>query len=149
SRVDPKTINKRTLETLINAGAFDSFSKRREQVCAVIDTIISTAQRASSGRTDGIVDMFATAQPQTISLPEHIEPWNLTERLAREHSAIGFYLSAHPLDDYAELFDRMRVQRWSVFEKSAQNAAVAGRLAGTLISRQDRKTRKGSMMAIM
>ncbi|WMT88693.1 DNA polymerase III subunit alpha [Pelagibacterium sp. 26DY04] len=149
SRIDPKIINKRTLETLINAGAFDVISKRREQLVEVIDTVVNTAQREANGRADGIVDMFASSQPQAITLPEHVTPWSLTERLAREHAAIGFYLSAHPLDDYSELFDKLRVQRWAAFERAAQNGAVAGRLAGTLISRQDRRTRKGSTMAIM
>ncbi|WP_404404198.1 DNA polymerase III subunit alpha [Pelagibacterium halotolerans] len=148
-RIDPKIINKRTLETLINAGAFDQITKRREQIIAVADTIISTAQRETSGRADGIEDMFASAQPEPIRLPENVEPWTLTERLAREHAAIGFYLSAHPLDDYVELFDRLRVQQWAQFERAARDGAVAGRLAGTLVSRQDRKTRKGSTMAIM
>jgi DNA polymerase-3 subunit alpha len=149
SRIDPKIINKRTLETLINAGAFDTISKRREQLVQVIDTIVNTAQRETNGRADGIVDMFASSQPQAITPPEHVAPWSLTERLAREHSAIGFYLSAHPLDDYQELFEKLRVQQWSAFERAARNGAVAGRLAGTLISRQDRRTRKGSTMAIM
>ncbi|MCD7060918.1 DNA polymerase III subunit alpha [Pelagibacterium xiamenense] len=148
-RIDPKIINKRTLETLINAGAFDQITKRREQIVAVADTIISMAQRETSGRADGIEDMFASSQPEPIRLPENVEPWTLTERLAREHAAIGFYLSAHPLDDYVELFDRLRVQQWSQFERAARDGAVAGRLAGTLVSRQDRKTRKGSTMAIM
>ncbi|WP_196258278.1 DNA polymerase III subunit alpha [Pelagibacterium limicola] len=148
-RIDPRVINKRTLETLINAGAFDSLVKRREQVIAVADAIVSTAQRETSGRADGIEDMFATSQPDAIMLPEHVEPWSLTERLAREHAAIGFYLSAHPLDDYSELFEKLRVQRWATFERAAHAGAVAGRLAGTVISRQDRKTRKGSTMTIL
>ncbi|WP_127143649.1 DNA polymerase III subunit alpha [Pelagibacterium montanilacus] len=148
-RIDPRIINKRTLDTLINAGAFDEMVRRREQVSAVADAIISTAQRETSGRADGIVDMFAGDQASTIVLPENVAFWDLTERLAREHSAIGFYLSAHPLDDYVTLFDRLRVQQWAMFEKAARNGAVAGRLAGTLVSRQDRKTRKGSTMAIM
>ncbi|HWJ87304.1 MAG TPA: DNA polymerase III subunit alpha [Pelagibacterium sp.] len=149
SRVDPKIINKRTLETLINAGAFDMLSQRREQLVGVIDVVVNTAQREASGRADGIEDMFASSQPQAIALPEHVAPWSLTERLAREHAAIGFYLSAHPLDDYEALFERLRVQQWAGFERAARNGAVAGRLAGTLISKQERRTRKGSTMAIM
>ncbi|WP_116653598.1 DNA polymerase III subunit alpha [Pelagibacterium sediminicola] len=148
-RIDPRIINKRTLETLINAGAFDSLVKRREQVIAVIDAIVSTAQRETSGRADGIVDMFAASQPDRIEVPGNIEPWSLAERLAREHAAIGFYLSAHPLDDYFELFEKLRVQQWAMFEKAAKAGAAAGRLAGTVISRQDRRTRKGSTMTIM
>jgi len=149
SRIDPKIVNKRTLETLINAGAFDAFSPHRERIAAVVDAVVSTAQRESSGRADGIFDMFAAGGPEPIKLPEHVARWTLAERLAREHAAIGFYLSAHPLDDYIDMFDRLRVQRWADFERGARNGVVAGRLAGTVVSRQDRKTRKGSSMAII
>jgi DNA polymerase-3 subunit alpha len=100
SRVDPKVLSKRTLETLINAGAFDTLVPQRERVVAVLDTIVATSQRSASARDEGIVDMFSADRPEPVRLPEKYEPWSPTEKLAREFSAIGFYLSAHPLDAY-------------------------------------------------
>ncbi len=149
TRVDPRIINRRTLETLVNAGAFDGLAPRREQAFAAIDAIIATAQRTNANHTDGIVDMFASDQPEPIVLTSNVAPWLPPERLERERAAIGFHLSGHPLDQYAELFERLRVQSWLDFERAVKDGVRAGRLAGTISSRNDRRTRKGTPMAIM
>jgi DNA polymerase-3 subunit alpha len=148
-RVDPRMVSKRTLETLVCAGAFDEFSPMREQIMAVVDTISGTAQRAASQREDGVIDMFSADRPEAIRLPEAVKPWPVAERLAREFAAIGFYLSAHPLDAYVELFNALRVQGWTEFETAAKSGVTAGRLAGQIVSRDDRRTRRGSAMAIL
>jgi len=149
TRVDPRIINRRTLETLVNAGAFDQLVPRREQAFAAIDAIVATAQRTNANQADGIVDMFASDTPEPITLTANFTPWLPAERLERERSAIGFHLSGHPLDQYAELFERLRVQSWVDFERAVKDGARAGRLAGTISSRNDRRTRKGTPMAIM
>jgi DNA polymerase-3 subunit alpha len=149
TRVDPRVVNRRTLETLVNAGAFDQLAPRREQAFAAIDTIIGTAQRTATDKSDGIVDMFATDKPEPIGMPSGFTPWTHTERLEREFSAIGFHLSGHPLDAYAELFEQLRVQRWTDFERAVGDGARAGRLAATIAGRNDRRTKKGTPMAIL
>jgi DNA polymerase-3 subunit alpha len=150
ARVDARIINRRTLEALINAGAFDQLVPRREQAFAAIDAIVATAQRTSSNAADGIMDMFASAEPEPIRLNTAVTNWLPAERLAREHSAIGFHLSGHPLDQYSELFDRLRVQPYADFERAVKEAdARAGRIAGTIASRNDRRTKKGTPMAII
>ena len=149
-RVDPRIINRRTLEALVNAGAFDLLVTRREQAFAAIDSIVAVAQRTNSNEADGIVDMFAADKPEPILLSQSVTNWLPAERLAREHGAIGFHLSGHPLDQYAELFDRLRVQPWVDFERAVkEDGARAGRLAGTIASRNDRRTKKGAPMAIL
>jgi DNA polymerase-3 subunit alpha len=150
ARVDPRIINRRTLEALVNAGAFDQLVKRREQAFAAIDSIVAVAQRTNTNQADGIVDMFAADKPEPINLSQSVTNWLPAEKLEREHSAIGFHLSGHPLDQYAELFDRLRVQPWVDFERAVKEAgARAGRLAGTISSRNDRRTKKGTPMAIL
>ncbi|RUT32719.1 DNA polymerase III subunit alpha [Arsenicitalea aurantiaca] len=149
TRVDPRVINRRTLETLVNAGAFDCLAPRREQAFMAIDAIIGTAQRTATDKTNGIVDMFAADVPEPIILSPHYEPWKPAERLDREFAAIGFHLSGHPLDAYAELFEKLRVQNWMDFERAVKDGARAGRLAGTISARNDRRTRKGNPMAIV
>jgi DNA polymerase-3 subunit alpha len=150
SRVDPRIINRRTLETLVNAGAFDDISPRREQAFAAMDAIIGTAQRLSADKSNGIVDMFAADTPEPITLAQNVEPWSLTERLERERTAIGFHVSAHPLDEYAPHFDRLKVMLWSDFEREIkEHGASAGRLAGTISVRNDRRTKKGNPMLTM
>jgi len=148
-RIDPKTVNKRTLETLINAGAFDTLVPQREQAFAVADAIVGTAQRMTNERSEGQWNLLDTDAPEPISLPTGVAVWSAAEKLEREFAAIGFHLSGHPLDEFAELFEKLRVQRWSDFERAVRDGARAGRLAATVSSRQDRKTRKGTPMAII
>jgi DNA polymerase-3 subunit alpha len=150
TRVDARIINRRTLEALINAGAFDQLVPRREQAFAAIDAIVATAQRTNANAADGIMDMFAADRPEPILLNQAVTNWSPAERLSREHGAIGFHLSGHPLDQYAELFDRLRVTPYADFERAVKEAdARAGRLAGTIATRNDRRTKKGTPMAII
>jgi DNA polymerase-3 subunit alpha len=147
TRVDPRVINKRTLETLINAGAFDCLAPKREQVYAALDAIVATAQRTAADQTDGIMDMFASDTPEPIRLTQNVAPWGLAERLERERGAIGFHISAHPLDDYTGLFESMRIMPYARFEHAVKEGSLsAGRLAGTIATRADRRTKKGTPM---
>ena len=148
-RVDPRVLSKRTLETLVNAGAFDALAPRREIAFAAIDAVIGTAQALTSDRSSGQVSMFDSVEEEPFRLPAGVPVWDSTERADRELAAIGFHLSAHPLDAYADLFDKMRVQKWSDFERAVKDGAGAGRLAGTISSRNDRRTRKGTPMMIL
>lgn len=148
-RVDPKALNKRTLETLVSAGAFDSLAPRREIAFASIEQIMGTAQALSAERNEGQWNMFASSEPEPFRLPAGVAVWSSTERAERELAAIGFHLSAHPLDAYSDLFERLRVQRWGDFERAVKDGASAGRLAGTISSRNDRRTKKGTPMMIL
>ncbi len=148
-RVDPRVLNKRTLETLVNAGAFDGLVPRREVAFAAVESVIGTAQALTADRSSGQVSLFGGVEEEPFRLPTGVAVWNSTERADRELSAIGFHLSAHPLDAYADLFEKLRVQRWSDFERAVKDGAGAGRLAGTIASRNDRRTRKGTPMMIL
>ncbi|KKB09581.1 DNA polymerase III subunit alpha [Devosia chinhatensis] len=148
-RVDPRVLNKRTLETLVNAGAFDALAPRREVAFAAVESVIATAQSLTADRSSGQVSMFDSVEEEPFRLPTGVAVWNSTERADRELSAIGFHLSAHPLDAYADMFEKLRVQRWSDFERAVKDGAGAGRLAGTISSRNDRRTRKGTPMMIL
>ena len=64
-------------------------------------------------------------------------------------TSAGFYLSAHPLDEYAERLEKRRVQNWVQFLSNVRKGAPAGKLAGTVISRQERNTRTGNRMGIV
>lgn len=148
-RVDPRVLSKRTLETLVSAGAFDALAPRREIAFAAIDNVIGTAQALTAERSEGQWNMFDTGEPEPFRLPAGVAAWTTTERADRELAAIGFHLSAHPLDAYSDLFEKLRVQRWSDFERAVKDGASAGRLAGTIASRNDRRTRKGTPMMIL
>ncbi|HET7164720.1 MAG TPA: OB-fold nucleic acid binding domain-containing protein, partial [Pseudolabrys sp.] len=77
------------------------------------------------------------------------EPWLPAERLRREYEAVGFFLSGHPLDDYAAVLKKLRVQPWAEFARAVKGGATAGRVAATVVSRIERRTRTGSKMGII
>jgi DNA polymerase-3 subunit alpha len=147
SRVDAKAINKRMLESLAGSGAFDGLEKNRARVFAGCEAVLRQAQRSGEDRASGQSELFGgSANTTVLRLPE-AEPWLPADRLAKEFDAAGFYLSGHPLDDYAVALKRMRIQSWAEFQQSARAGASAGRLAATVVSRQERRTKTGSRMA--
>lgn len=102
ARVDPRALNKRQVETLAGAGAFDTLNANRAGVVAAAETIMAVAQRTHEGRTSGQGGLFgaAMAAEPDIQLPESAK-WTPTERVNAEREAFGFYFSAHPADRYA------------------------------------------------
>ena len=79
----------------------------------------------------------------------NVEPWLPAERLKREYEAVGFFLSGHPLDDYAAVLKKLRVQPWAEFARAVKNGNTAGKVAGTVVSRQERRTKTGNKMGII
>ncbi|MEM7695695.1 MAG: DNA polymerase III subunit alpha [Pseudomonadota bacterium] len=143
-RLDPKHAPKRALSALIGAGALDDFGIDRGRVHAGIDQILGIAGRVRSGLEQGQNDFFGAAKDDEIRLPEDAV-WTPEERLQKEHDAIGFYLSAHPLDDAADALKTAGVLDWRAF-----SAAGGGhRLAGVVVAKQERRTRSGGRMAVV
>jgi DNA polymerase III subunit alpha len=149
TRINPRAVNKRVLESLAAAGAFEAFEQNRARVFAAADTLLARAQRAHDTAAIGQSELFGGgAVREPIMLPQ-IEPWLPAERLRREYEAVGFFLSGHPLDDYAAVLKKMRVQPWAEFARAVKAGATAGRVAATVVSRTERRTRTGSKMGII
>ena len=150
-RIDPHIVGKRVLESLIAAGALDCFGYDRAAMLAGIERLMGLAARALENAVSGQADIFglaAAGPPQKLLMPQ-VEPWLPADRLHREFTAVGFYLSAHPLDEYKSALDKMRVQTWAEFSNAVKRGASAGRLAGTITARQERKTRTGNKMGVV
>ena len=149
SRINPRAVNKRVLESLVSAGAFDALDPDRAHACAGVDAMLATSQRAHDGAVRGQSELFGgQSVRETLAIPA-VESWLPAERLQKEYDAIGFFLSGHPLDDYAATLKRMRVQSWAEFSRSVKAGVSAGRLAATVVSRQERRIRSGSKMGIV
>jgi DNA polymerase-3 subunit alpha len=149
ARVNPRAINKRVIESLAAAGAFDALDSNRARVFAGAEAILAACQRSHEAATMGQNDMFGgAADAPTIMLPQ-VEPWLPAERLRREYDAIGFFLSGHPLDDYAIVLKRLRVQSWAEFSRAVKTGATAGKVAATVVSRMERRTKTGNKMGII
>ena len=86
-----------------------------------------------------------TARP---SRSPRSSPGSPADKLQREYDAIGFFLSGHPLDEYASLLQKLKVQSWTEFSRSVKSGASAGRVAATVVSRTERRTKTGNKMGI-
>jgi DNA polymerase-3 subunit alpha len=119
-------------------------------VFAAVDAILASAQREHEAAASGALQFSfgGPAAAESLRLPT-VEPWLPAERLQREFDAVGFFLSGHPLDDYAPALQRMRVQSWADFARAVRSGATAGRVAGTVVSRTERRTRTGGKIGII
>jgi DNA polymerase-3 subunit alpha len=150
SRVNPRAVNKRVLESLAASGAFDALENNRARAFAAVDSILAESQRAFETKESGALEFsFGETSARGALLVPKREPWPPAERLQKEFDAIGFFLSGHPLDDYMPALKRMRVQSWAEFARAVKSGASAGKVAGTVVARTERRTRTGSKMGII
>jgi DNA polymerase III subunit alpha len=148
-RINPRAINKRVLESLAASGAFDVLEPNRARSFAAVDIVLAAAQRAHDNAALGQDELFGgSTTKEPLALPV-LEPWLPAERLQKEFDAIGFFLTGHPLDDYAAALKRLRVQSWVEFARAIKAGGGGGRVAGTVVSRTERRTRNGSKMGII
>src|SRR6185437_665638 len=138
-RVDPRQVNKRTLETLARAGAFDSINPDRGQVFAAAEALVAHGQALAADRAEGKRSLFgddAASSPRP-RLPK-AEAWAPIQRLDEELAAIGFYLSGHPLEDMVEALRRRRTDLYADAIAKAEAGAEALRMAGVVRRKQER-----------
>jgi DNA polymerase III subunit alpha len=151
-RLDPKVMNKRQLENLICSGAFDSLNANRRQGFEAAETIMRHAAAATQDRTSAQVSLFGGSPAEgsaPFPLPK-VADWPAMERLKREFDAIGFYLSAHPLDDYTASLKRLEVVRIAELKSWLERRTTAkAKLAGVVIGRQERTSAKGNRFAFV
>ena len=153
-RVDPRIINKRQLENLAAAGAFDGLEPNRARVFEAAEVLMRHANAALIEKTSNQVNLFGGddgGPPRGLApdLPE-VDDWAPMERLQREHGAIGFYLSAHPLESYASHLKQLRVTPIaSLAERLAREATPDLKLAGVMVGKQERRSAKGSRFAFI
>jgi DNA polymerase-3 subunit alpha len=151
SRIDTKALNKRALETLSAAGAFDIFEKNRALVYANVEQMMTEAGRKADDEQTGqgslLGGMETGAAPVVLKL-KPAEAWTPMEKLQKEFDAVGFFLSGHPLDQYERALAKLKVHRYVDFEAaSARGGATAGRLAGIVIAARERRSQKGNKFA--
>lgn len=150
-RIDARMVNKRALESLAKAGAFDCLNPNRAQVLDAVESILSMANRAASAAEAGQNDLFGGAAGTSgdLVLPRR-DAWLPMDRLAQEFEAVGFYLSGHPLDDYMKPLQKLSVDTFqSFYEKALTKGARAAKLAGTVTHRQERRSKSGNKFAFI
>ena len=147
-RISARDLNKRMLECLAAAGAFDALAPDRARVAAAIEPILALAHRREDERAAGQSGLFDTDRVDPL-VGIKTESWSLAERLRREFESVGFFLSGHPLDAYSAVLERLRVRRWSDFARAVKQGASADRLAAVVLDRQERRTKAGNKMGIV
>ena len=147
-RLDHRTINRRQLENLARAGAFDSLNANRAQVLAAVETLIGLASAATEERESQQVSLFGGGDrgADSLRLPA-ADPWHGLEKLRHERDALGFHLSAHPLDGYRRVLARLNV-RSAADALQALNGDVRRLcLAGAVESVSERTSQRGNRFA--
>ncbi len=149
-RVDLKRVGKRPLEMLARSGAFDQLDPNRRRVFDSLDALVGYSAAIHEQRESNQVSLFGEAGED---LPEPrlspVEDWLPGERLAEEHTAVGFYLSGHPLDDYMVALKRKGVLTLSQVEEKVQSGPLVAKIAGSISGRQDRKSARGNRFAFV
>ena len=152
-RVDPHHVNKRQLESLVCAGAFDALLPGRAQAYAAIEPMLRFAQLSASERGSNQQSLFGAEAASTgpaFPLPDPPE-WPAADKLQHEFDAVGFYLSAHPLDAYGTTLQRLGVStaRGLPAHLAASGGAARVKLAGTVIGKQERTSARGNRFAFV
>ena len=153
SRIDSRAVNKRLLENLVRAGALDCLTTNRKVMFENVDKVIAVAQREMQARNDDQISMFGDETgfaKDAIKLPDERD-WVPMEKLTEEFSAIGFYLSAHPLDTFGKSIQRIGIAPIKELpaRMRAQNKGAI-KLAGTLINAREMISKKnGSKFAFV
>ena len=148
NRLDSKTINKRQLENLIRGGALDSLDPDRRQLHEGVEMIMRQAGAVQQEKNSDQIGLFGADETLAVPvvLPE-ITDWLPMDRLKEEFDAIGFYLSAHPLDAYSKGLERLRVTEFAKVALSGVSGPV--KLAGVVISKTERTSQKGNKYAFV
>ncbi|SDE46891.1 DNA polymerase III subunit alpha [Rhodospira trueperi] len=149
-RLDTRAVNKRLLENLVKAGALDSLNPNRAQVYEAIDTIMRHAQSAAEERTSNQVNLFGGADEAPALSLKACSDWPAMERLRMEREALGFYLSAHPLDSYGSGLERLGVvQLGDLSRHIKQGGRGAIRVAAIAGARKERTGKTGNRYAFV
>ena len=153
SRLEQNAINRRGLESLICAGAFDSLNTNgasvnqwRSTLFSGIEQILQRGQRAWDDRVRGQSDLFggAAASESTSDADDLpvVEPWSQTEISKQEKGALGFFLSVHPLDTHTEILSDLTIM--NIADAANVEPGSILTLAGIVSTAQVRFSKKGN-----
>jgi DNA polymerase III subunit alpha len=152
SRLDSKAVNRKILENLIRAGAFDFTGRDRAELFARIDQALATGASAHRDRRSGQVSLFGDLElaPASKTNGETVDftPWSIAEKLGYEKDLLGFYITGHPLDAYREIIEGGKYV--AIRDLANQEDKVIVQVAGSISAFDKKHTRKdGKPFAIL
>jgi DNA polymerase-3 subunit alpha len=154
ARIDPRMLNRRQLESLAGAGAFDGIQPNRAAVFGAAETILAHAASAHDQRVSGQAGLFGAnpAEAAPVRLPRNAA-WTLAQRMAAERDAFGFYFSAHPVDASRHLLAAHKVKTFAEVSEMqvAEGERVGASMAALIEDTRWRTSAKGRryMMATL
>ncbi|MGD8748910.1 MAG: DNA polymerase III subunit alpha [Balneolaceae bacterium] len=152
-RIDSRVCNKRTLESLFQAGAFDCLNPNRRQLIQHMEVILSYGSRVQEMEDSNQSDLFGEAGDSASAIDEprleSVETWSNIERLNKERELIGFYLSGHPLDKYKEDVQLFCSHTLAPEELNNLNDRTEVRIAGIITEVKRVTDKKGRPFAFL
>ena len=153
ARVDLRLVNRRVIESLVKAGAFDSLGLTRAHLLAHADAALEGGQRLQRDRAEGQGSFFDDLLPKTAVVPRGAEPavvveeWPDDQRLTYEKEVLGFYISGHPLARYAAAIESLGITATADLAAHGHGAKVV--LFGHVGVLKETATKSGSRMAFV
>lgn len=150
-RCDAKVLNKRQMESLAAAGAFDSINPKRSEVMASIETLLRYASMLAQEKESGQHSLFGGGD---VDLPKpplpNLPPFEPLEKLEKEFKAVGFYLSAHPLDSMETQLERLGVTSFADVQRKLRVMPSSRiKMAGIVTKKQEKISAKGNRFAFV
>ena len=148
NRVDSKDVNKLQLEGLVKSGVFDEFDIDRNKILNSIPKIIQQIKNINDDRLNNQTNLFNDNNDTKKSDFDYIKSntWTKKEFLLEEFKSLGFYISDHPLNEYVEIFDQLKISSYKEFLENNNSESL---VAGTVMSIQEKKSAKGTPFAIV
>jgi len=149
TRLDSRVANRKMLESLIKAGAFDFTGRDRSELFACIEDALASSAALQRDRVAGQVSLFdEQTHAATAARRQSITPWNEHEKLSYEKELLGFYVSGHPLDAYADVFAAKNYRPIASLGELDDRAQF--KIAGAIVEVEKKFTRKeGKPFAIV
>ncbi len=154
-RVELRKVNRRVLEALIRAGAFDSINNNRSAHLAELTTALKVAEQHGKMRLSGQNDLFGLSvqvendqDDEGEAYSTSVEPWSEKERLEAEKQTLGLYLTGHPITEYEQELKNITHGTISALLADAERSKgkMEGRVAGLIVEMRTRQTKQGKMM---
>ncbi|HUG37274.1 MAG TPA: DNA polymerase III subunit alpha, partial [Candidatus Limnocylindrales bacterium] len=154
ARADLRLVNRRVIESLIKAGAFDSFGSTRAGLLGSLDQAMDAGQRRQREREEGQGSLFETAGGPAagsgmgtlvLAAPPAVPEWPHDQILSYEKEVLGFYLSGHPLDRFREM--ARQLGSITAGELAGRPVGAQVKILGQLAGVRERATKSGNRMA--
>jgi DNA polymerase-3 subunit alpha len=154
SRVDAQTVNKRTLEALIRAGALDKlvagdYDHSRAQLMAMLPSAMQAAEQSNRNQASGVEDLFGDIAPTEPACEGEnrvaFRPWSEKQRLTAEKETLGLYLSGHPIDEHLAELKQIAPNRLVSLRPERGGQIAAGLLHGS----RTMKSKSGDTIAFL